>query len=77
MRTVEIGSDQGELRLDRFLRKRFRDAPLSLIYKVIRQGRVRVNGRRAAPDERLKPGDTVTFDDWMQDFDRFIRDEAV
>lgn len=77
MRPIEVGTDQAEQRLDRLLRKRFRDAPLSLIYKAVRRGWVRVNGRKIPPDGRVRPGDRIEFGDGMRDFDRFVRDESA
>ncbi|MEK7270572.1 MAG: RluA family pseudouridine synthase [Planctomycetota bacterium] len=77
MRPIEVGNDQAEQRLDRLLRKRFRDAPLSLIYKAVRRGWVRVNGRKIPPDGRVRPGDRIEFGEGMRDFERFIRDESA
>ena len=47
-------------RLDRFLRKKLPDVPLSVIYKFLRKGKVYVNGRRARdPSFELEVGDVV------------------
>ena len=55
-----IGPDYDGSRVDRFLRKMFPSTPLSLIYKDLRRGRVRVNGIRAREKDRLRAGDRVT-----------------
>ncbi|MCD6463376.1 MAG: RluA family pseudouridine synthase [Thermotogae bacterium] len=49
-----------EIRLDRFLRKKYPQIKLASIYKLIRKGWVRVNGKRKYnPGLRLKKGDRV------------------
>lgn len=76
VRPFTIPDAQGEIRLDRWLRKRFRDAPLSLLYKAIRLGWVRVNGERARRDRRLEPGDAVALTEEAKGFSDFIRSEG-
>jgi 23S rRNA pseudouridine955/2504/2580 synthase len=46
-------------RLDNFLGRILGDVPRSLIFRVIRKGEVRVNGKRAKPETRLQANDTV------------------
>ena len=46
-------------RLDNFLLARYRHVPKSRLYRTIRSGEVRVNGRRAKPRHRLGAGDRV------------------
>lgn len=60
-RTITIGPDEANQRLDRFLRKLLRDVSLSAIYKLVRTRQVTVNQRKAKPDARLTQGDVVTF----------------
>lgn len=55
---LEIGKNEEEQRLDRFLRKYFRKASLGRIYKMIRKD-VRVNGKRVAIETFLTEGDLV------------------
>jgi 23S rRNA pseudouridine955/2504/2580 synthase len=50
--------DQGQ-RIDNFLMRQWRDVPKSRIYRVLRKGEVRVNGKRARPEVRLAAGDKV------------------
>lgn len=57
---VEIGKNEENQRLDRFLRKYLEKAPLSLIYKAIRKD-VKVNGKRAGEATLLKDGDVVSL----------------
>lgn len=59
MRSFTVnGNDSGQ-RLDKFVTKTVRGLPASLMYKFIRKKRIKVNGRRAAADDRLELGDTV------------------
>jgi len=60
-RTITIGQDEANQRLDRFLRKLLDDVSLSAIYKLVRTRQVTVNDRKSKPDTRLKLGDVVTF----------------
>jgi 23S rRNA pseudouridine955/2504/2580 synthase len=46
-------------RLDNFLARILAGVPKSLIFRVIRKGEVRINGKRAKPESRLQAGDMV------------------
>ncbi len=59
VRTEIIGAADAGRRLDNVLAAVLRGAPRSLIYKLVRSGQVRVNGRRAKPDYRVLAGDQV------------------
>lgn len=50
--------DEGQ-RLDNFLLRTLGAVPRSLVYRILRTGEVRVNGRRAKPAYRLVAGDRV------------------
>ena len=54
-----VGADDAGRRLDNFLLTRLKGVPRSRVYRMIRGGEVRVNGRRARPDGRLEEGDQV------------------
>ena len=43
---ITIGPNEATQRLDKFLRKLLKDVPLSTIYKAIRKGEVKVNGKK-------------------------------
>ena len=58
---IEILKNEENQRLDRFLRKYYRNAPLSYIYKLLRTG-VRVNGKRVTQNTKLVFGDVITID---------------
>jgi 23S rRNA pseudouridine955/2504/2580 synthase len=47
-------------RLDRILRKSLPDTPLSLIHRLLRKGRILVDGKPAPPDQRIHSGQVIT-----------------
>jgi 23S rRNA pseudouridine955/2504/2580 synthase len=55
----EVGEDEAGQRLDNYLQKHLGGVPRSRIYRVIRKGEVRVNGKRAGPETRLALNDKV------------------
>ncbi|GAC1455335.1 MAG: 23S rRNA pseudouridine(955/2504/2580) synthase RluC [Steroidobacteraceae bacterium] len=55
----EVGADEAGQRLDNYVHKRLGGAPRSRVYRVIRRGEVRVNGRRAGPQTRVALNDKV------------------
>ncbi|NBU25822.1 MAG: hypothetical protein EBS39_09455, partial [Gammaproteobacteria bacterium] len=54
-----IGEDDAGTRLDKFLAKQYPTVPRTRLFRIVRKGEVRVNGKRAAIDTRLAAGDTV------------------
>jgi 23S rRNA pseudouridine955/2504/2580 synthase len=56
---VEVGERGAGQRLDNFLGKILADVPKSHVFRVIRKGEVRVNGKRAKPETRLHASDIV------------------
>lgn len=56
---VAVTSEDGEVRLDRFIRRRRPDLSQGAIEKLLRTGQVRVDGARAKASDRLSPGQTV------------------
>lgn len=59
VRMVPVDERSVGQRLDNFLARECRGVPRSHLHRVIRDGQVRVNGRRARSDTRLEAGDTV------------------
>ena len=57
--TVEVPEDRDGQRVDNFLTGRLKGVPKSHVYRLLRTGQVRVNGKRAKPDLRLAAGDAV------------------
>lgn len=56
---VEAGEGDAGQRIDNFLMRILKDVPRSLVYRILRTGEVRVNGKRAKPEHRLAEGDRV------------------
>src|SRR5207237_4527436 len=54
-----ISQDAAGQRLDKFLRRRLAEMPLSHLYKMVRTKKVRVNGGRADIAQLLQRGDVV------------------
>ncbi len=54
-----IGPETAGQRLDNFLFRHLKGVPKSRIYRMLREGEVRVSGRRAKPEYKLAEGDMV------------------
>ena len=59
VRMVRVDEERDGQRIDNFLLGQLKGAPRSLIYRILRTGEVRINGKRAKPDTRLAGGDQV------------------
>ena len=60
---LRTGPDDDKRRIDRILRKALPDYPLSLIHRLLRQGKILVNGTRAAPQDKVPAGAVITVPD--------------
>lgn len=56
-----IDDDHAGVRLDKFLRKKLAQMPVSHLFKMIRTKKVRVNGKRAQPEQPLATGDVLSI----------------
>jgi 23S rRNA pseudouridine955/2504/2580 synthase len=61
MRTIEIKENDGGQRLDKFLSKRFKTMPKSLLYKYIRTKYIKLNGKKCDKADFIKAGDVLTL----------------
>lgn len=68
-RHARIGADDAGQRLDRFLGRQLPEVPRTRLFRLVRKGEVRVNGKRASIDQRLAEGDDVRIPP--------VRDEAA
>jgi 23S rRNA pseudouridine955/2504/2580 synthase len=59
VRMVRVDDDRDGQRIDNFLLGQLKGAPRSLIYRILRTGEVRINGKRAKPDTRIAGGDLI------------------
>lgn len=57
--TITVDSEHAGRRLDKFLRSRLKGVPAGLLFRLLRQGRLRVNGRKAQQSYRLCEGDII------------------
>lgn len=56
-----VDEDFAGVRLDKLLRKKLATVPVSHVFKMIRTKKIRVNGKRAQPEQLLAQGDLVTI----------------
>lgn len=61
MRTITINKNDAQQRMDKFLSKRFKSMPKSLMYKYIRTKHIKLNGKKCSIDDVLKEGDVLTL----------------
>ncbi|MGH8295916.1 MAG: RluA family pseudouridine synthase [Steroidobacteraceae bacterium] len=59
VRHFEVEEEEAGQRLDKYLARRLGDVPRTRIFRIIRRGEVRVNGRRMGPESRLNAKDRV------------------
>jgi 23S rRNA pseudouridine955/2504/2580 synthase len=59
VRHVAIDANEEGQRLDKVLTRLLAGVPRSRIFRLIRRGEVRVNGKRASPEQRLRSGDAL------------------
>src|SRR6185295_12379671 len=57
--TIEVTSDDGVTRIDRWFRRRYPHLNQGQIEKLIRTGQVRVDGARVKAFDRVSPGQSV------------------
>ncbi|MFZ5445046.1 MAG: RluA family pseudouridine synthase [Myxococcota bacterium] len=60
MLEYRITEDHAGVRLDKFLKKTLANVPFSHLFKMIRVKKIRVNGKRAQPEQPLATGDVIT-----------------
>jgi 23S rRNA pseudouridine955/2504/2580 synthase len=60
MLEYRITDDFAGVRLDKYLKRTLPNVPTSHLFKMIRVKKVRVNGKRAQPDQDLASGDVVS-----------------
>src|SRR5258706_11344080 len=58
-RQEAVGEEQAGVRLDKALALWLPNVPRTRLFRLIRKGEVRVNRKRAAPEQRLAVGDVV------------------
>lgn len=61
MRTITIMKNDSGQRLDKFLLKRFKTMPKSLMHKYIRTKYIKLNSKKTTPEVFLNEGDVLTL----------------
>lgn len=56
---IYIDEDMINQRIDNFMHKKFKNIPKSMIYRIIRTGKIRINKKRIKPHYKLKTGDIL------------------
>lgn len=59
MRELTIGKNDAGQRLDKFLRKAMPQLSAGLVYRSIRQKKIKCNGKRCTPEQKLCEGDSI------------------
>jgi 23S rRNA pseudouridine955/2504/2580 synthase len=59
VQTLQVDPDEAGMRVDRFLVARFPQLAFTHIQRIVRKGELRVDGKRAKPQERLEAGQKV------------------
>ncbi|MDE2251717.1 MAG: RluA family pseudouridine synthase [Gammaproteobacteria bacterium] len=55
----QVGGEEAGVRLDKALARLLPSVPRTRIFRLIRKGEVRVNGKRCGPEQRLVEGDRI------------------
>ncbi|NCB94075.1 MAG: RluA family pseudouridine synthase [Clostridia bacterium] len=61
MRKLEIGKNEACQRMDKYLKKYFKDAGSGFLYKMLRKKNILLNDKKADGKEILSEGDTITL----------------
>ena len=59
VRTFRVGEDDDGIRLDRWFKRHLPDVSFNLVSRWARTGQLRIDGKRAAPGDRLETGQTL------------------
>lgn len=59
VQTLVVDADEAGMRIDRFLTARFPQLPFTHVQRIVRKGELRVEGKRAKPNDRLEAGQKV------------------
>lgn len=68
MKKIIIDKNESDQRLDRFLKKYLENASQGFIYKMLRKKNIKLNGKKANPDDHIMEGDII---------DIYLADETV
>ena len=70
MREIHVGHNDAGQRIDKFLTKKFKSLPFSMMYKLIRKKKITLNRKRVKENQILEEGDLILIfapDDILQE----------
>lgn len=73
---IKISENDSGRRIDRFLKIYFEKAPLSFIYKNLRKKNIKLNDKKASPEDILETGDIIKLyiaDDTINKFKKSVK----
>lgn len=73
MREIIVDINESNQRIDRFLKKYLSKASQGTIYKMIRKKRIKLNNKRANPEDIIVEGDSIQFYISDEVLDKFIQ----
>ena len=76
MKEVTISKSEQNQRVDKYLKKYLKNAPLSFIYKLLRKKDVKVNGKRIKEDYILQENDFMQIYIRDEDYDNFMNNRT-
>ncbi len=59
VQTLHVSTDEADMRVDRWFKKRFPHVPHGLVEKLLRKGQIRVDGGRVKGNQRLEEGQAI------------------
>ena len=77
MRQITVQKNDAGQRLDKFLSKAVKGLPTSMMYKLIRQKKIKVNRKRTEPNYMLAQGDEILLFIREEFFDSPERDDGA
>ena len=65
--SLAVGAEEGELRLDRWIKRHFPRVTHGRLEKLLRTGQIRVDGKRVKSGQRLEPGQLIRIPPGLED----------
>ncbi|WP_423219130.1 RluA family pseudouridine synthase [Caldisalinibacter kiritimatiensis] len=59
LKEILINKNEANQRIDKFLKKYFKEASMGFIFKMLRKKRIKLNGKKAKPKDIIKEGDKL------------------
>lgn len=72
LKEIVVNKNDAKQRIDRFLKKYLQNASSGTIYKLLRKKRIKLNGKKAKPEDTIVEGDSIQFYLSQDTLDSFI-----